>query len=203
MDCGEGTYGQLVRFYGPEKSKQIMKDLKAVYISHLHADHHIGLVGLLKGRRKVLNNLGIDVEPLMLIAPRQILSWLNFYDRRFENIADEYELFANGEMVSCFIVYYWWMVTFLYLKVIRDNKLTAEQQAKIQNELGMMEVNTVLVKHCPNAFGVAFIHKTGWKLTYSGDTMPCDRLIDLGMFKIEIIIMKKNSAYFFIFEKYQ
>lgn len=51
----------------------------------------------------------------------------------------------------------------------------------------MKEINTVLVNHCPNAFGVAFVHKTGWKLTYSGDTMPCDRLIDLGMFKVKII----------------
>lgn len=104
MDCGEGTYGQIIRFHGSERAKQIFKNLKAVYISHLHADHHIGLVGLLKGRRNILNNLRIDVGPLMLIAPRQILSWLNFYDRRFENIAEEYELFANGEMVSAFII---------------------------------------------------------------------------------------------------
>lgn len=42
LDCGEGTFGQIIRFYGKEKANEILKKLKAVYISHLHADHHIG-----------------------------------------------------------------------------------------------------------------------------------------------------------------
>lgn len=42
LDCGEGTSAQLKRFYGIEKSNEIFNKLKAVYISHLHADHHIG-----------------------------------------------------------------------------------------------------------------------------------------------------------------
>lgn len=41
LDAGEGTCGQLHRFYGSE-TYDIIKKLKAVYISHLHADHHIG-----------------------------------------------------------------------------------------------------------------------------------------------------------------
>lgn len=41
LDAGEGTYGQIIRFYGPEASDVIRK-IKAIYISHMHADHHIG-----------------------------------------------------------------------------------------------------------------------------------------------------------------
>ncbi|GLG95661.1 Ribonuclease Z, mitochondrial [Gryllus bimaculatus] len=44
----------------------------------------------------------------------------------------------------------------------------------------MQEIFTVPVKHCPNAFGIAFKHTNNWKLTYSGDTMPCPQLVDLG-----------------------
>lgn len=44
----------------------------------------------------------------------------------------------------------------------------------------MKEINTCYVKHCPNAFGVSFVHKNGLKLTYSGDTMPTENLIQLG-----------------------
>jgi ribonuclease Z len=47
----------------------------------------------------------------------------------------------------------------------------------------MLDISTVPVKHCPNAFGVAFSHRDGWKVTYSGDTMPCDDLVKLGMYK--------------------
>lgn len=100
MDCGEGTYGQLVRFYGYERAKTVLANLKAVYISHLHADHHIGLVGLLKGRRRAITSLGSEMKPLILFAPRQILSWLHIYHRRFEKISNDYELFANGDMVD-------------------------------------------------------------------------------------------------------
>lgn len=32
----------MVRFYGPKKVNAFLKTLKAIYVSHLHADHHIG-----------------------------------------------------------------------------------------------------------------------------------------------------------------
>lgn len=43
LDVGEGTLGQIHRFYGVE-AENVIKKLKAIYISHLHADHHIGNV---------------------------------------------------------------------------------------------------------------------------------------------------------------
>lgn len=41
LDVGEGTCGQIYRFYGDEAPKVIAK-IKAIYVSHMHADHHIG-----------------------------------------------------------------------------------------------------------------------------------------------------------------
>lgn len=100
MDCGEGTYGQLVRFFGQDRYKQVLHDLKAVYISHLHADHHLGLVGLLVGRRRAIEALGLHPEPLVLFAPQQILSWLTLYHRRFQDVNGEYEIIPNAELVN-------------------------------------------------------------------------------------------------------
>lgn len=57
MDCGEGTFGQLVRLYGIEKTNDILMNLKAVYVSHLHADHHIGFIRILLARDKVFDHL--------------------------------------------------------------------------------------------------------------------------------------------------
>lgn len=42
LDCGEGTAGQIVRLYGRDRAEQVFRSLKAIYISHLHADHHLG-----------------------------------------------------------------------------------------------------------------------------------------------------------------
>ena len=40
LDCGEGTSGQLYRHYG-DHMNNVLKNLKAVFVSHLHADHHM------------------------------------------------------------------------------------------------------------------------------------------------------------------
>jgi len=57
LDTGEGTWGQLVRFYGLDDSSynawQALRDLKCIFVSHLHGDHHIGLAHLLAKRRTV------------------------------------------------------------------------------------------------------------------------------------------------------
>lgn len=42
MDCGEGTAGQISRFYG-SKAPEILKKIKFIGVTHLHADHHLGI----------------------------------------------------------------------------------------------------------------------------------------------------------------
>lgn len=39
LDCGEGTFGQLCRHYG-DGVDRVLGSLAAVFVSHLHADHH-------------------------------------------------------------------------------------------------------------------------------------------------------------------
>ena len=40
LDCGEGTYGQLYRHYG-KCLDRVLSRVKCVFISHIHADHHL------------------------------------------------------------------------------------------------------------------------------------------------------------------
>ncbi|CAG9773790.1 unnamed protein product [Ceutorhynchus assimilis] len=162
LDCGEGTCGQILRFFGPDKGDRILANIDAIYISHLHADHHIGLIGVLQARKKALDKLNIDRSPLHLFAPKQIMTWLNFYDKYFESIEDEYVLVANGEIV------------------LNNTILAKSTKNGIQESLDLKDISTCLVKHCPNAFGVALVHKDGYKVTYSGDTMPSEQLVELG-----------------------
>lgn len=67
-----------------------------------------------------------------------------------------------------------------------SRKLTDEERMWIAN-LEMTKIQTCQVRHCPNAFGVRLNHKDNWSITYSGDTMPCGNLVDLGM-KTDLLI---------------
>ncbi|KAG6823069.1 hypothetical protein H0H87_001946 [Tephrocybe sp. NHM501043] len=61
LDSGEGTWGQLVRQFGLDDATPInvwdmLRNLKCIYISHVHGDHHMGLAQILSKRRKVCNS---------------------------------------------------------------------------------------------------------------------------------------------------
>lgn len=59
LDCGEGTYGQLVKLLGAADSDRVLRTLAAVYISHKHVDHHIGFIQLLLARRQAFHQAGV------------------------------------------------------------------------------------------------------------------------------------------------
>ena len=65
LDCGEGTYGQLVRHFGIQRSNEILRQLTCIFISHRHADHHSGLIGLLFARREAFLDIGITKVCIM------------------------------------------------------------------------------------------------------------------------------------------
>jgi ribonuclease Z len=48
LDAGEGSLGQLHALFGPEGARGALRGLSAIFISHHHADHHLGLMRLLE-----------------------------------------------------------------------------------------------------------------------------------------------------------
>lgn len=100
LDSGEGTYGQLVRHFGITGTEKVLSDLKAIYVSHLHADHHIGLIGLLSVRQQMrINGMLRQDQPIYLLAPIQIMTWLNFYHKRFMELNEEFQIVSNLDLV--------------------------------------------------------------------------------------------------------
>lgn len=164
LDCGEGTFGQLFRFHGPSKINQVLTELKAIYISHLHADHHLGLINILKARAEAFDALNIPFKPVILFAPHQILFWLRIFHKNFEKIRPLYFLVPNITLTSDY-----------------EGAYAVENIAEILGDLELQKMETCGVRHCANSFGVALTHKDGWKVSYSGDTMPCDYFIRIGM----------------------
>ncbi|KAI5723587.1 hypothetical protein M8J76_008409 [Diaphorina citri] len=158
LDCGEGTYSQLVRLYGSAVDT-LLSQLSAVYISHLHADHHLGLFSVIKAWSRVKPEC-----KLTLLAPRQIITWLSVYAARFESVGHLYRLVPLS----------------LFEQHGQNRPALDSETSQILSSLGLESMTTCLVRHCPNAFGVTMVTKSGHKITYSGDTMPCDALVSIG-----------------------
>ncbi|XP_061377114.1 ribonuclease Z, mitochondrial isoform X5 [Danaus plexippus] len=163
LDCGEGTFGQLVRFYGPKRVNGFLRTLKAVYVSHLHADHHLGLFGVLQARREAIEETECS-EPLYLLAPGQIVTWLSMYDHQFESIRSDFTLIPNQNLLEAKI----------------NDPSNTDMTSAVLSSIGIQHVDTCLVSHCPNAFGVAIQVDEQHKITYSGDTIPCEELVRIG-----------------------
>lgn len=80
FDIGENTIGTLQRMFKPEKLVEIFKDLKLIYLSHLHADHHLGIISVLKFWFQV--NASDSEKKIFLVLPWQynkfVEEWLTF-----------------------------------------------------------------------------------------------------------------------------
>ncbi|XP_059204795.1 zinc phosphodiesterase ELAC protein 2 isoform X2 [Centropristis striata] len=167
LDCGEGTFGQLCRHYGDGVDEALSK-ISTVFISHLHADHHTGLLMLLYQRKRALTMLGEAFSPVLLVAPLQIMSWLNQYHQYCEEILNHINIIPNQALCGG----------------SKDLELKQRTKTLIKALLrknDLEEFQTCMVRHCKNAFACSFTHHSGWKMAFSGDTMPCNAFVDIGM----------------------
>ncbi|CAG2163288.1 unnamed protein product [Oppiella nova] len=151
LDCGEGTFGQLSRFYGKECDSRL-KQLKAIYVSHLHADHHLGILQLLKKRSLVTD------EPLLLIIPPAVINWLQNYNECVEQISHMFEIIAIKKFLT--------ESDDKVLKRLRLKELRTCLVPHCSHSYGV----SLTTKSEPN-----------FKVVYSGDTQPTPNLTRIGL----------------------
>ncbi|XP_028940319.1 zinc phosphodiesterase ELAC protein 2 [Antrostomus carolinensis] len=164
LDCGEGTFGQLCRHYG-EQVDQVLCNIVAVFVSHMHTDHHSGLLNILMERRRAFAALGQAFRPLFLVAPEQIMPWLYEYHNHCEEILGDIKMITSQSLV----------------KGCENIKPKAKWfVSSLLENYDLAEFQTCEVQHCKNAFACSMVHKSGWKVVYSGDTMPCMALVRMG-----------------------
>ncbi|XP_044037229.1 zinc phosphodiesterase ELAC protein 2 isoform X2 [Siniperca chuatsi] len=164
LDCGEGTFGQLCRHYGDSVDDALCK-ISTVFISHMHADHHTGLLMLLYQRERALTTLGKAFSRIYLVAPVHIMTWLNQYHEYCEEILNHINFIPNKSLCDG-------------AEVSKQRTKSFIQALLKKNDLEKFQ--TCTVRHCMNAFACSFTHQSGWKLAFSGDTMPCDAFVDIG-----------------------
>jgi ribonuclease Z len=85
FDCGEGSQRQMHRSIG-------LVQVDEVYITHYHADHYLGLPGLLK-----TYDLQARERPLRIVGPPGLESLFRVLGRIFGRLSYEIELVELGE----------------------------------------------------------------------------------------------------------
>lgn len=202
LDAGESTYGLLRRKFGCRRDgtaaesgslvgqdvDDILREMRVLFISHIHADHHIGLIRLLLERRKLQPKSG---KPLYLVGTGFVHNYLEEYDQ-IEKLGLDQDVIlvlndhldhrtgvdpnpaANGTASSD-----------------PANGNTREQRARHEHILhvesikaltGLSAIHTARVVHRgSHCYGLVIRHATeGWSVTYSGDTRPAPELIAAG-----------------------
>ncbi|KAL5019028.1 hypothetical protein ScPMuIL_004750 [Solemya velum] len=161
LDCGESSAAQIFRHYGSQ-ADAVLQKIKAIYVSHMHADHHLGLFGVLSERQRALAKSGKPLTPILLLAPIQLNRWLQFYSTHIEVLKEHIRLIPLQKMLP------------------HKREVSADFYETVLQQLKLKEFRPVEVDHVPNSFGIALTHNDGWKLVYSGDTRPCQRLVQAG-----------------------
>ena len=204
LDCGEGTLGQLRRAFEPEELEEVFKDLRMIWISHLHADHHLGTISVIRAWHEAVHgSLSLDenkVESGYDHAGTDLLSHFTksaMSDRRLAivshsdmlNVLFEYSSAENFGFAKC-----------LPMKAVvtgegreqRENlvamspersstqKIVPPKHAIYSKCLGLKSLSFCRVSHCYGAMAVSLEFANGFKISYSGDCRPSKRFAEIG-----------------------
>ncbi|TRM58741.1 hypothetical protein BD626DRAFT_410082 [Schizophyllum amplum] len=185
LDCGEGTWGQLAREYGTdvdakENVYDVLRDIKCIFVSHLHADHHGGLAMLL-AQRKQLDPPPKD--PLFVYSIRRV----HLYLRELHMLQDLGldDLSGNGVYGMLSEGLHWRNTGSYYIngrytlggsEPWTDIDLTTKHYRRMCDLLGLRSFFAVDMMHRTRCYGCVIKHKDGWSVSFSADTMPTDRL---------------------------
>lgn len=183
LDAGENTIGTIYRTFGKEFIPTLFKELNMIYLSHLHADHHLGIISIITEWLK--HNEDND-KKLYLVTPWQyntfVEEWLRFegcinpFDRlvyisceqflsgkkRFEIESIPFDEFLTKQIQS------------------KENRSTfAKNDNKVSNlfyDVGITKFNTCRAIHCDWSYCCSITFKLNstenFKISYSGDTRP-------------------------------
>ncbi|XP_020538910.1 tRNAse Z TRZ4, mitochondrial isoform X2 [Jatropha curcas] len=225
LDCGEGTLAQLRRRYGMEGADNAVRNLRCIWISHIHADHHAGIVRILTLRRDLLK--GLPHEQLLVIGPMQLELFLNAYQRleyldmqfldcrnttiaSWNDFEGDIESSRNGffseNPKNAKDINNKNAMSSVNTALVGEGKQGCSKRMKLSFpvqseacpllkrlkevlwEVGLEKLISFPVVHCPEAFGIVLQATKrlntigevipGWKLVYSGDTRPCQEVIE-------------------------
>lgn len=192
MDAGENTIGCMRRTLRSENMKHYFQELQVVYLSHLHADHHLGIISIIKEWLKYNRD---TTQRLYMVTPWQykhfVEEWLKVETdlselSRVEHISCEDFLVGKTRPQVAQIPFANFMNDDISqeretVKFKRDN-ITIK---KMFQDVGIEKFATCRAYHCDWAYSCSVTFKidssdtmdvqdgsNGFKVSYSGDTRP-------------------------------
>jgi len=184
FDCGEGTQQQMMR------AKTGMMSLSSIFVSHFHADHFLGIPGLIQ----TMSFMGRK-EPLMIYGPEGTREFTELF-KAFGYFNLKYEIrgiqLKPGDVVEGKDYLIRALKTehsipslgYALVENPRPGRFNMEKAVKLGIPPGPLfaklqrgipvEVNEKLVKP-EDVMGVL---RPGRTVIYSGDTRPCDSVLE-------------------------
>lgn len=170
FDCGENTLGSMRRLLGDAKLDEVLRELRVLWISHLHADHHLGTVSVLRAWRDATQNAGEGEKRLMVASHINMLHWL----REYADVED----FGLDRLYQVALD----APDFPRSSICTPKVFSIREQA----EFGLRRIEACRVEHCHGALATVFTWTTAspstdpLRIAYSGDCRPSDDFAILG-----------------------
>jgi len=173
FDCGEGTQQQLLRSVG-------LPELDAVFLTHFHLDHWLGLLGMLKtfdlrGREKALVIYGPPGLRALLAAMKPAYGRVG-YPLRLEELDPHEEVRFDGYLVSPFPVEHRVRAYgYAFVEDERPGRFDAEEAERLGvrpgPDFGRLQRGEPIGDVRPEqVMGEA---RRGRRIVLTGDTAPC------------------------------
>ena len=177
FDCGEGTQRQLVRSIG-------LLDMQCVFITHFHADHWLGLPGMLKSFA-----LRERDQPLTIYGPRGLTELMGLMRSIYGRLPFELSIVElepaqtverNGYLIAAVPVSHRAPSSFGYAIVEQprpghlDAQLAEQLGVKPGPDFGRLQRGESVDGVTPEQ--VMGREREGRKIVLSGDTEPCEAL---------------------------
>ena len=209
LDAGEGTYYQMLRhFHGnQQKLDQLLSEIQLIWISHKHADHHLGLSLLLVKRALLSKSIHGSLAPIVIVCPSPVIGWLTEIAAIDPCLRDTFICVA---CVSTATVHP--PKQFYGKKQSSSSSSSSSSDSsggggggggsgnkkarrrgtqvtlsslssplrKVLETLNLESLESVSVNHCHLSYGIVLTSNAGWKLVFSGDTTPDQRLWQRG-----------------------
>lgn len=205
FDCGENTLGQLQRVFEPDEFIEVIRNLRMIWISHLHADHHLGTASVIKAWYSIVHaSVPLEESPSMpsisanaskygltVISHDGMLNWLNEYssveDFGYSRIVPLQITPSPLDSGSGSKLYIW----------PSPSPETYEGEHTLRREdyetiLGLADIQAVRVSHCYGAMAVSITFPESslvvqsetkpkpLKISYSGDCRPSANFAIIG-----------------------
>ncbi|KAK0389216.1 hypothetical protein NLU13_2791 [Sarocladium strictum] len=161
LDCGEGVLGQMRRCFGSDETGNVLTDLKCIVISHLHGDHVLGVISVIKAWYNQMLKDGNHGSKLAISCSSRIgkvieeisqAEDIGFHRLHFPHTT------PNGSFSSD-------------IPEVRAHQLE-------NGAFGLASIKRVPVNHCHQSCGTQLELTSGLRIAWSGDCRPSMEFAD-------------------------